>query len=193
MPRDSRKTRKKILEASVDLLNRGYSPEIGMADFAAHAEVSRQTLYVQFSSRGKLLAQTFRYLNEQLNLATTIEQMIDQQDNEELIAAMVAEWDAYYQRIYWVTKALRATLELEPETQSAWHEWMDSYRQICSSCVLALKNADMLDGKWSRGTSTDLMMSVLSLDSWSFLRNDCGWSEKQYREHISSMLKGTLT
>ena len=84
-------------------------------------------------------------------------------------------------------------MELEPETQAAWHEWMDYYRQQCANFVQALKNADALDGRWSRGTGTDLVMSVLSLESWSFLRHECGWSERQYQEHISAMLLSTLT
>lgn len=193
MPRDSRKTRKKILEASIDLLQKDYSPEIGMADFARHADVSRQTLYVQFTSRGKLLSQAFRYLNEDCNLQKKIDKFKAELSGKELISELVVAFDEHYEKVFWVAKALLASLELEPEARSAWHEWMDIYRQLCSGFIKTLKSDELLEGKWSIGTSTDLLMSLLSLENWSFLRKDCAWTSAQYGEHLSGLLLSTFT
>lgn len=60
MPRDSKKTRQRILDAAYTLFHRSGFSRIGVDEIAAGANVTKRTLYSHFASKDALLAECLR-------------------------------------------------------------------------------------------------------------------------------------
>ena len=64
MSSDNSKTRTRILQAALKLLEASQGQGVRMADIAKQAGVSRQAVYLHFSTRAELLIATTLYLDE---------------------------------------------------------------------------------------------------------------------------------
>ena len=64
MSRDNPDTRSRILQAALELLEASQGKGVRMTDIAKQAGITRQALYLHFSTRAALLIATTHYLDE---------------------------------------------------------------------------------------------------------------------------------
>jgi AcrR family transcriptional regulator len=86
-PGQRKRTRRAIVEATMELLGEGESPSVG--EIAARAEVSRRTVYSYFPTLDQLLVDASLGLISEAETDRTLEPSGD--DAEERIAALAAE------------------------------------------------------------------------------------------------------
>lgn len=178
-------TRKRILQATADLLSEGGGAGVRMSDIAKRAGISRQAVYLHFANRADLLIATTFYVDELKNTAARLAPSRAAKTGTERLDAFIEAWAAYLPEIYPIGKALIVMSPTDEEARSAWAQRMQDMREGCEAAINALKR----DGDLSPGTpaqATDLLWTLLLLPNWEHLTQTCGWSQKQYLKHIKS-------
>ncbi len=173
-------TRSKILEASVRVLEAKGGQGTRMADIAKAAGISRQAVYLHFTSRADLLAATTRYVDERLDLEGRLALSREAGSGIDRLDAYIEFWGNYVPEVYSVAKALMLVQDSDAAAASAWHDRMLAMRDGCRAAIEALHADGMLADDWNVKRATDLLWTMLAVSNWEQLTRECGWSHKQY-------------
>lgn len=173
-------TRTKILEASISLLKAKGGQGVRMGDIAKAAGISRQAVYLHFTSRSHLLVATTRHMDDLLNLERRLARSRKAESGIERLDAYIEFWGSYVPEIYSVAKALLLAQDSDEAAASAWHERMLAMRDGCRAAIEALKADGVLADEWNVKRATDLLWTMLSVRNWEQLTQECGWSRRQY-------------
>lgn len=186
------KTRALILEASLQLLKRRQTSSVNMADIAKAAGVSRQAVYLHFSNRAELLAATLSYIDAKLELQVSLQPAIEARTGAKKISAFIRFWADYLNEIYPVLHALMRMQHEDDAAADVLSDKLLTAKDGCRDAVSALDDDGFLDLRWSKDTATDILWMLLSVDNWSMLVIESGWSKQQYVDHITYAAKKTL-
>ncbi|MEM9750438.1 MAG: TetR/AcrR family transcriptional regulator [Pseudomonadota bacterium] len=192
MSRENRNTRETILNAAWRLLEAAPGREVRMSDIAAEAGVSRQAVYGHFPTRADLLTATARYLDEVKNVDARLAASRNAARGVDRLAAFVEAWGDYIPEIYGVGRAFMAMYDSDSEAAAAWDDRMQAVRHGCQAAVDALKRDGDLTPDYSARQATDVLWTLLSVENWERLRNDCGWSQKRYLETMKAIAFSAL-
>ena len=151
-----------------------------MADIARAAGISRQAVYLHFTSRADLLAATTRYVDEQLDLEGRLTLSRKAKSGIDRLDAYIEFWGNYVPEVYSVAKALMLAQDSDAAAASAWHDRMLAMRDGCRAAIEALHADGMLANDWNVRRATDLMWTMLAVGNWEQLTQECGLSHKQY-------------
>jgi AcrR family transcriptional regulator len=185
MSSENNETRTRILQAAWHLLEASQGKGVRMSDIAKQAELSRQAVYLHFSTRSELLIATTRYIDDvkdvkdvELRLAAsrTARSGVDR------LNAFIRAWGEYIPEIYGVAKALLAMKDTDEAAESAWNDRMRALRQGCEAAINALESDGALSSEYSAQEAVDILWTMLSVRNWEQLTRECGWSEKKYIE-----------
>ena len=186
-------TRTRILESTWKLLESDGGETVRMSDIAKAAGVSRQAVYLHFPNRADLLIATTRHLDDVLNVDARLEKSRAADSGIERLTAFIDAWGNYIPEIHGVARALLAMKDTDAEADAAWRDRMQVVRHGCAAAVKALKaDGDLREGL-SVEKATDLLWTLLSVRNWEHLRSDCGWSQRQYIEVMTSSARRLLT
>ena len=186
-------TRTRILESTWKLLESDGGETVRMSDIAKAAGVSRQAVYLHFPNRADLLIATTRHLDDVLNVDARLEKSRAADSGIERLTAFIDAWGNYIPEIHGVARALLAMKDTDAEADAAWRDRMQAVRHGCAAAVKALKaDGDLREGL-SVEKATDLLWTLLSVRNWEHLRSDCGWSQRQYIEVMTSSARRLLT
>ncbi len=189
MSSDTKTTREKILGACLELLESGQGSSVRMSDIAARVGITRQALYLHFRTRGELLIATTHYVDdlhggdERLTASRTAKTGIER------LNAFIEAWAGYLPEIYGIGKALLAMRDTDAEAAAAWDKRMQDMREGCEAAILALARDKALSSDYSPTQATDILWTLLSLKNWEQLTVECGWSRRDYMEHMQSMAR----
>ena len=193
MSSDKIDTRTRILESTWKLLESDGGETVRMSDIAKAAGVSRQAVYLHFPNRADLLIATTRHLDDVLNVDARLEKSRAADSGIERLTAFIDAWGNYIPEIHGVARALLAMKDTDAEADAAWRDRMQAVRHGCAAAVKALKaDGDLREGL-SVEKATDLLWTLLSVRNWEHLRSDCGWSQRQYIEVMTSSARRLLT
>lgn len=173
-------TRKKITEMAANLLLESNGKGVRMADIARETGVSRQAIYLHFPSRGGLMIAAVRHLDDVYGLDEEVKRFREAQTGIEVLETFIEFWGNYIPKIYGVAKALMALRETDEAAAAAWHDRMESVRSGCRRTIETIEHEGMLSPDWTLEESVDLMWTMLSIENWERLTNDCGWSRQDY-------------
>lgn len=165
---------------------------VRMSDIAAAAGVSRQALYLHFSSRAELLVATTQYGDQVRGLQERLAPWLAATKGVELLQEFIEFWGNYLPEIYGIAKALLLNRETDEAAATAWNERMAVVRGSCRRTIEALQRDGMLRSEWDLDEATDLMWTTLSIPNWEQFTNECGWSTSQYVSHMQTLLRRTL-
>lgn len=183
-------TREKILKAALGLLEEG--GRLRMSDIARATGISRQALYLHFTSRTELLVETTKYQDRLFDSDGRLKASRTADTGIERLDAFVMAWTAYLPRIRNAAKTLLTLADTDEEARSAWRERMQDMREGCEAAVLALaRDGDLADGLTAE-QATDMLWTLLGFRTWEHFREECGWSEKQCATGILDMARRTL-
>lgn len=180
MSSENFETRVRILEATVQLLEQHRGKGVRMSDIARVAGISRQAVYLHFTSRADLLAATTHHMDDLLDLDRRLARSRDAKSGIERLDAYIEFWGSYVPEIFSVAKALLMVQDSDEAAASAWHERMLAMRDGCRAAIEALKDDGVLADAWNVKRATDLLWTVLSVRNWEQLTQECGWSQRQY-------------
>lgn len=173
-------TRIRILEATVRLLETQGGPGVRMGDIARAAGISRQAVYLHFTSRTALLEATTRYLDEKLGLEQRLARSRAAGSGAERLDAYIEFWGNYIPGIYAVARALLVAQETDAAAAAAWNDRMEAMRDGCHAAIQAVKSEGNLSAGWTVREATDYLWTLLSVRNWEQLTQVCGWSGRKY-------------
>jgi AcrR family transcriptional regulator len=185
-------TRTRILKATWQLVEARRGQGVRMGDIAKAAGISRQALYLHFTSRADLLIATTHYVDEVRGLHERNRHWREAQSGLEKLDAYVAFWANYIPEIYGLGKALLAVHDADEAAAAAWDDRMASLRSGCRQTIEALYQDGQLASEWTREAATDIFWTLLSVRNWEQLTVECGWSQEQYITQLRKLLRKTL-
>ncbi len=185
-------TRERILRATWHLMEQRRGQGVRLEDVARAANVSRQAVYLHFSSRAELLIATAHYLDEQLGLRDRVQKALGANSGILLIDAYVEFWTNYLPEIYGLAKAFLTARETDDAAAAAWADRMHALYQGCRYVVRNVAREGMLAPPWTIEAAADFFWATLALETWEHLTIERGWSQDQYRERMQWVIKRAL-
>jgi len=183
------KTRTRILKAALTLLEASQGKAVRMTDIAKRAQISRQALYLHFSTRAELLIAATYYLDELKEVDERLVPSRTAQTGIERLDAFIEAWGNYIPEIYGVAKALLAMRDTDEAAAKAWGERMQDMRQGCEAAIGALNSDNMLSPGHSPNQATDILWTMLSVRNWEQLTIECGWPQETYIGTLKSLAR----
>lgn len=180
MSSKNNETRKRILDASWTLLEANQGQGVRMSDIAKQVGISRQALYLHFSTRSELLIATTRYIDEVKNVEARLELTRNAESGQQRIEAYVEAWANYIPEIYAVARALLSMKDTDAAAAMAWDDRMQAFRQGCEAAIEALHRDGILCPDHTVQQATDILWTLLSVRNWEQLTIECGWSQQHY-------------
>jgi AcrR family transcriptional regulator len=192
MSRETDETRRRILNAAWKLLEESQGQGIRMSDIAKAAGLSRQAVYLHFPTRADLLVATTRHLDEVKEVDARLLDSRKAATGLDRLEAFIEAWGSYIPEVYGVAKALLAMQDSDEAARIAWADRMAAVRDGCRAAVEALKKDGRLSPDHSTREATDILWSLLSVQTWEQLTFACGWSQRRYVEKMKELAKKAL-
>ncbi len=174
-------TRQKILNAALALLEAGDLSKVRMSDIAKRTGISRQAVYLHYSSRADLLIAATKYLDQLKEMDERLAPSRAATTGKARLDAWIEAWADYIPEIYGISKAFFAIMDKDTEAAAAWAQRMQDMREGCDAAIQALdRDGELADGLTSK-EATDMLWTMLSVRSWELLTQDCGWPHSEYK------------
>jgi AcrR family transcriptional regulator len=192
MSSENTETRARILEATVRMLEEHGGKGVRMGDIAKASGISRQAVYLHFTSRTDLLIAATRYMDEKLDVDKRLAPSRAAESGIERLALYIDCWGSYIPEIYGVGKALMLARDTDDAAAAAWDDRMAAMRDGCRAAIDALYADEMLAHEWTRPKATDALWAMLLVPHWEALTIECGWSTRQYVRWMTTLAEQTL-
>ena len=180
MSSKSEKTRARVLQATLDLLEAGDPQLTRVSDIAKASGISRQALYLHFQTRAELLIAATKYLDEKVDVDAALADSRAATSGAARLDAFIQAWGNHIPVIYGVGRALMAMSDTDDEAKAAWEDRMAAVRHGCAAAVTALSSDGILRADLTKETATDLLWAILSVRNWEALTQSCGWTQDAY-------------
>ena len=189
MSSDSPETRKRILQATCDLLEASQGRGVRMTDIAKRAGISRQALYLHFGTRAELLIASTHHVDVVRSVEERLVPSRTAATGAERLDAYIQAWASYIPQIHGIAKALIAMSDTDDAAAMAWRDRMRAMRHGCEAAINALRKDKMLSPHYSAKQATDLLWTLLSVRNWESLTIECGWSQQKYATTIQLLAR----
>jgi AcrR family transcriptional regulator len=180
-------TRTRILEKAWELARERGIGAVTMREIAAAAGVSRQLVYVHFSSRPGLLVAMTRHQDRRSGFRRRVAATRELQPVEGL-AALIAAWHEYFPTILSVAEELEAALLTGGEGAEAWRDRMFDLREAFR---LAIERVDLAPD-WTVETAADWAWARCQPTNWRHLVGERGWDPSEYARRTSDSILAEL-
>jgi len=185
------RTRIKILQAALNRLAKPHDPA-RLEDIAADAGVTRQTLYLHFTSRGGLLIALVAYMDEINDLGTYIDEIRALTDPVEIIERMLKLTVAYEPKIHGVAMALTRLASFDPDAAAALEDRMQLRRAGFTEILGAIEKQGKLRSGWTTRQVSDVLWEASAPSSYDHLVIERGWSAKTYERWLLHLARSFL-
>tara|TARA_R110002126_G_scaffold15241_5_gene62798 strand:+ start:2606 stop:3205 length:600 start_codon:yes stop_codon:yes gene_type:complete len=192
MSSENPETRTRILDAALALLGSGRGSAARMADIARQAGISRQAVYLHFSTRAELLIAATLYLDEVKGIDDRLAASRAAETGAERLDAFIDAWGNYIPEIYGIARALLAMKDTDEAAAAAWDGRMQAVREGCAACIDMLAIDGVLSPDLPPQRATDLLWTMLSVRNWEQLTVDCRWPQRTYIETTKRLARDTF-
>tara|TARA_R110000868_G_scaffold175281_2_gene412228 strand:+ start:3505 stop:4104 length:600 start_codon:yes stop_codon:yes gene_type:complete len=192
MSSENPETRTRILDAALALLGSGRGSAARMADIARQAGISRQAVYLHFSTRAELLIAATLYLDEVKGIDDRLAASRAAETGAERLDALIDAWGNYIPEIYGIARALLAMKDTDEAAAAAWDGRMQAVREGCAACIDMLAIDGVLSPDLPPQRATDLLWTMLSVRNWEQLTVDCRWPQRTYIETTKRLARDTF-
>jgi AcrR family transcriptional regulator len=181
-----------LIHNAARLLSENDGKNVGIADIARAAGVSRQAVYIHFPGRADLLIAALRYLDTSHGLDDELRRFREAQTATEILETYVEFWGRYVPTIFGSAKALMVFKETDNAAGEAWKEWTGTLRDGLQRTIENIEHEGLLSPDWTIDEAVDLMWTMFSIESWERLVKDSGWTPDRYIERQLKILKTVL-
>jgi AcrR family transcriptional regulator len=165
---------------------------VRMGDIAKESGISRQAVYLHFTSRTDLLVAATRYLDEKLDVDKRLAPSRAAANGIERLSLYIECWGNYIPDIYGVAKALLLAQDTDEAAAVAWKDRMAAMRDGCRAAIDALHADKKLAPGWTPAQATDALWTLLLVPNWEALTIECGWSTTQYVHWMKTLARRTF-
>jgi AcrR family transcriptional regulator len=190
--RRSRATRAAVLDAAWQLLEEGGAERATMGAIAERAGVSRRALYLHFASRAELLVALHEHVDEELDLAASLEPVVAAHDAVSALGEFAAHLARYHPKILAIDLALLRAKDDDPDVAALVDQAMQAWHEACRSIARRLADEQRLAEPWTPDTAADLIWSFMFPETLERLTVDRGWSTERYGDLLATVLRRTL-
>jgi AcrR family transcriptional regulator len=155
-----------------------------MGAVARAAGVSRQALYMHFSSRAGLLVAVVREIDVESGIVARCEEALDDPDPLAAARRFLGLWLRHVPTIEPLAAALLAGRESDEAAAAAWEDRMAELRAGHRRAARRLKDAGLLRDGLSFAAAADLTWALTSVPVWRQLVVDRGWSPARAERHL---------
>jgi AcrR family transcriptional regulator len=172
-------TRARILDTAWRLARERGLAAVTIAEIAAAAGVSRQLVYVHFSSRGGLLVAMTRHQDARSGFRG---RALATRELEPVAAleALVRAWLDYVPEILVVAQELEAALLTGGEAAAAWRDRMGELRDAFRFAIGRVAGAGALAPDWSLDAAADWVWARCQPSNRVHLVAERGWDDDEY-------------
>ncbi|QKW37233.1 TetR/AcrR family transcriptional regulator [Actinomadura sp. NAK00032] len=188
----SRRTREAALAATREILERDGFEALTMAAVAERAGVSRQGLYLHFSSRGDLVTALFGYMAEQEGLHASLAPVREAPDAVCALRAWARHLASYHPRLIAVDRAIDRVRHTDPD--AARHRATVDEKQLgtCRRLAERLAAEGRLAPHWTPGTAADMLWGLIATDVFERLLTGREWTREALADHLAAMYEATF-
>lgn len=184
-------TRRRILEAAWGLIEeRG--AEVRVADVAARAGVSRQAVYLHFEDRTGLLVALVTHMDATIGIDQLLAPVFDAPTGVDALERLVAALATAAPSIDAVALVLETGQHQDVALATAFRDRMARRRATHGMVVQRLAAEGRLAQGWTIEAATDLCYAVTMPALWRELTQELDWTEQQYLEHVTRLLRDSL-
>ena len=181
-------TRMMVLRTALRLFEQRGLAVVTLADIAAAAGVSRQTIYLQFGNRAGLLTAIARHIDSTSRLRgmmATIREDHTKAGLEKFIR-LVFEHAAV---IFSFARAVEAAAASgDADARVAMEDRVNAFLRATRLMIDGLAESGQLSKRWTREEATDWLYSRLHIDVWNQLVVDRKWPPKRVLERVTESL-----
>ena len=176
-------TKRSILEAAWALISERGRTDIAMAEIAARAGVSRQTIFYAFGGRSGLLLAMVRHRDTTTDHVARLRSILaEPAPDPEALIRFAGLWLDYLPIIYPVGILLDAASTGDPEAAAAWNDRMigallGGFRSLAQS----VHKGHGLPGQPER--LADAIWALVHPTMYRRLVVECRWSDDDFRNH----------
>ncbi len=163
-----------------------------MAEIAAAARITRQSVYVHFGSRGQLLIALVRRADEREEIWEKFAKAMDATRGSDRLDACLRVWFDFVPKIHPVARDLIRLRRLDEEAARAWNDRMKELRKFFRTLVRGLSDEGLLAPGWTVSRAADFLWAGCSVQGWELLVQDCGWSHASASKAIRYSLARAL-
>jgi AcrR family transcriptional regulator len=185
-------TKQKILQAARELIEERRGGYVRLSDIGRRAGVSRQAVYLHFSSRFQLLERLADYVDEVEDVDSLIAWVLKAETPAELLDRIPQLHAIHRPKVAAVATALDHALLEEPSLVNVWRSRIEGRRQLAEVAVKRIADAGALAPRWDLEEAIDFVCSIGSFHSWQELTEEHGWSADHYAKVISTTLRESL-
>lgn len=167
-----------ILDAAWQLICRRGRADVGLADIAKAAGVTRQSIYIGYGGRFGLLIAMARNADDRSAHCRRMREISNGEGNDpRTLHAYVEAWLAHLPEIYPVGILLSAAATTDPEAREVFADRMvgglhAAYLTICKR----LGRARHLARGWDAERAADFCWSLTHIETWRQLVVERGWT-----------------
>lgn len=171
-------TRRTILDAAWTLLSERPPDSVRLQDVAEAADVSRQTVYLHFRSRGGLLVELIEYTDQVLGLYALLEDIAAQPTAEARLERTLQVTARYASRIHKL--AIAFARAQDDDVRQALESRMEQRRGELRAVLTELADEGRLTETWTVEQAVDLLWSVGAPETYELLVVQRGWTVDVY-------------
>jgi AcrR family transcriptional regulator len=186
-------TRRRILDAALQLITGRGGDDVTLAEVARAARVSRQALYLHFADRAALFLALVRHADEQRGLAAAIQRVQDAPTGVAALREAVAMQARMNPKIWPLARHLDSVRRHDEAAERSWQDRMEGRLLGCRMGVARLAREGTLRRGLTPEVAADLLWTLTSLRTWEDLVLERGWSAKQYEKRLGDVLLMVLT
>ena len=186
-------TRTSLLDAAWHLVGERGVGAVTLAEIAATAGVTRQSVYLHFGNRAGLLIEMVRHRDA---TSATVRRMLaaaQEAHVEAGFAGFTRLWFRHVAAIQPVARAIEAASANDLDAAAAWQDRMGSLRGVLRGIVDRLADAGRLAPGWTRDEATDWLWSRTHIDVWNQLVLERNWKPNEVVSRVTRSLWSDLT
>lgn len=184
-------TPQRILAETWRLMEARQGQGVRIEDVAKASGVSRQAVYLHFTSRAGLLKATLDYVEEVMHFRERIVPVFGK-SGADGINALIDFWGAFVSDTYGISKAFIAARNNDPDAKAAWDGKMHDLYQGCLAIMGCSQRDGVLTPGWTPEKGADFLWALISIENWEHLTLERGWGQDEYLSRIKRILIQTL-
>lgn len=186
-------TRARLFEAARRLLVKGGFHHVKLEDIAEAAGVSRQAVYKShFGSKAELLLELVRYVHLAENLDELTQPYFAATTGPDMLREVIGTVVRIEARIHDIALALSAAALSDAGAAAALNDRLAVKRGAVREALERVRAEGLLDDGWKTDEAVDLLLALLSVDTYEQLVAQQGWQPEQLIQRVWQLAQGLL-
>ncbi len=187
-------TRARLFEAARRLLVKGGFHHVKLEDIAEAAGVSRQAVYKShFASKAELLLELVRYVHVAENLDELTRPYFAATTGRDMLREVIRSVVLIEARIHDVALAISAAALSDAGAAAALDDRLAVKRGAVHAAVARVAAEGLLRSDWQTEEAVDMLVALLSVDTYEQLVQQRGWPPERLIERIWQLAQGLLS